>query len=187
MKECSGYGECLNNSEYTCIHSCQKCLNYEFCKKMGSKRYFECYNGICQGCDIRSFIHKKNRILEFRDTSEPCCVCLEQKGREMKFPSECGHWFCIDCSRDLILWDETRYHINPVLFGCPPCPNKCKNPDRGKQCYCEEYDEILEKWREEYPEKSKLYNELEQYNIEHGHEKEIVYGKGICPLCRSKY
>lgn len=78
--------------------------------------------------------------LEFRNCpeNEECSICNESK-KQVKFPANCGHWSCCECSRDILFWDESRYHLSPEPYGCPPCPNGCVNPIRGKQCYCHEY------------------------------------------------
>ena len=55
--------------------------------------------------------------LEFRDTQNDCVVCMECTGREMKFPA-CNHYFCVECSKKILFWDETRYHLSPVPYGC---------------------------------------------------------------------
>ena len=80
------------------------------------------------------------KTLEFRDVTEPCVICFDTKHRELKFPADCRHWFCISCSINIIFWDVTRYCLSPVPYGCPPCPNNgCKNPLRGLQCGCGEF------------------------------------------------
>ena len=124
--------------------------------------------------------------LEFRENEE-CPVCLEHS-KQVKFPAKCGHWFCVTCSRNILFWDETRYHLSPVPYGCPPCPNGCVNPTRGKQCYCENYDEILERWEHEYPDNYNVWNEDERNSIGLSETTQgSVFASQKCPLCRKKY
>jgi hypothetical protein len=105
----------------------------------------------------------------------------------MEFPTNCGHSFCIECCRNLLFWNETRYHLSPEPYGCPPCPNGCINPIKGKQCYCEEYTELQDNWEIENYEQWKKWNDAEHLSIEHSADNETTFGKRICPLCREKY
>ncbi len=126
--KCDGDGRCLSQTDdievyersSDCMYNCspQKCPNFELCNTTGPKYYFLCHEGYCTGCHI-SF---GNKTLEIRDTTESCVICFDTKGRELKFPAGCEHWFCIPCSRDMIFWDETRHTLSPVPYGCPPCP-----------------------------------------------------------------
>ena len=160
-----------------------KCKNYELCKCVLPKWWFDCKkNYLCTNCDM--FWNE----LEFKESDEECMVCNETGNKQVKFPANCGHWFCVYCSSNILFWDETRYHLSPVPFGCPPCPNQCINPIRGEQCYCEEYVEIIDHWKEEYPDKYEEYNDAEILSIELS-ETTVgsVYGSKKCPLCRKKY
>ena len=193
--KCDGDGRCLSQTDdievyersSDCMYNCspQKCPNFELCNTTGPKYYFLCHEGYCTGCHI-SF---GNKTLEIRDTTESCVICFDTKGRELKFPAGCEHWFCIPCSRDMIFWDETRHTLSPVPYGCPPCPKGCDNPITGQQCYCEEYygDEteenpcVIEKWRREYPNQYKRWNDEERVSME-----TIIgtFANRRCPLCR---
>ena len=87
-----------------------------------------------------------------------------------------------------MFFDETRYHLSHESFGCPPCPNGCVNPLRGKQCYCIAYDEIIEKWEKDFPVKSDLYGIYEDMSIRRGESTEgSVFGSKKCPCCRVIY
>ena len=120
--------------------------------------------------------------LEFRESEEECA------SKQLKFPSNCGHWFCIPCSRCILFWDETRYHLSPVPYRCPSCPNKCINPVKGGHCYCEEYDSIQEDWEQAQPHNYKEWRDSEDQSIELSETVEgSVFGSKICPLCRKKY
>ena len=160
-----------------------KCKNYELCEHILSPdcwEYMATY--ICPSCDMFGW-----KELEFKENVEECVVCNETGNKQLKFPANCGHCFCISCSRNILFWDETRYHLSPVPFGCPPCPNDCINPLKGKQCYCEDYDDILERWEQENPQQYKEYNDSENLSIELSETTTgSVFGSKKCPLCRKK-
>ena len=165
-----------------------KCKNYELCQNILPPDHYERYaQYLCPQCDNGSLGFGWNE-LEFRIGEEECVVCNETSNTQLKFPANCGHWFCISCSRNILFWDETQYHLSPIPFGCPPCPNGCTNPVKGKQCYCVNYDEILERWEQENPDKYNEWNDAEHISI---HESEpisgSVFGSKQCPLCRRKY
>ena len=161
-----------------------KCKNYELCEHILSPDWWEYMaTYICPSCDMFGW-----KELEFKESDEECVVCNETENIQVKFPANCGHWFCVSCSRNILFWDETRYHLSPVPFGCPPCPNECINPIKGKQCYCEDYDEILERWEQENPQQYKEYNDSENLSIELSENTAgSVFGSNKCPLCRIKY
>lgn len=167
-----------------------KCKNYELCESILQPDHWKYYaNYLCMSCGswfkISGFGWNE---LEFKESDEECIVCNETGNKQVKFPANCGHWFCISCSRNILFWDSSRYCLSPVPFGCPPCPNKCINPIKGKQCYCEDYDEILDHWKEEYPDKYKEYNDAENLSIELSETTTgSVFGSKKCPLCRKKY
>jgi len=126
--------------------------------------------------------------LVFKESAEECAVCNETENKKVRFPADCGHLFCAPCSRNILFWDEERYHLSPVPFGCPPCPNDCINPLKGKQCRCEEYDEILDRWERDYPENYQEYNDAEDLSIELSETTPgSVFGSRRCPLCSKKY
>jgi hypothetical protein len=168
-----------------------KCKNYELCDSVLPTDHYEHHaNYLCMGCG--SWFPKKYgghgwNELEFRQSAEECAVCHETCERQLKFPANCGHWFCISCSKEILFWQESRYHISPVLFGCPPCPNGCVNPEKGNQCNCEEYDEIQEKWRQQNPLKLEEFADALDLSINSSLNNESVYGSQKCPLCRKKY
>lgn len=161
-----------------------KCKNYELCQHILPQMWFNIKGYyICMNCDIFGW-----KELKFREGIEECIICNETGIKQVKFPTNCGHWFCVSCSRDILFWDETRYHLSPEPFGCPPCPNGCKNPIRGKQCYCYEYDDILDKWKEDNPEQFEEYNDAEHESIDLSETTQgSVYSSMKCPLCRKEY
>ena len=156
------------------------CPNKEFCKSDLRDDYYAHFTH-CINCRIANF-----GTLQIHDAVEACIVCggLE---RQLKFPnSECTHSFCLACSRNIILWNETRYHLNPCNYGCPPCPNGCENPDKGTQCYCVEYDAIKDAWEIEHPDNYKRYDSDERDAIDAGEPLGSAFASRTCPLCRRR-
>jgi len=169
-----------------------KCKNYELCENALDPTHYENHaNYLCMTCgDWFNFGFGWNE-LEFRvGEEEECVICNETCDKQLQFPTNCGHWFCVSCSRNILLWDETRYHLSPVPYTCPPCPNGCINPQKGKQCYCIEYDVIQEEWEQQQPDKYKEWNDAENEYMElmeNVARRSGGYGSGKCPLCRRKY
>jgi len=165
-----------------------KCKNYELCKSTLPCDHYQCYsNYLCMSCDIFGW-----KELEFRENNEECIVCLEINTKQLKFPANCGHWFCVSCSHNILFWDETRYHLSPVPYGCPPCPNGCINPEKGRQCYCEEHEKIQDEWEQKQPDEYEEWNNAENESISIGFSgteniNGSVFGSKKCPLCRKKY
>jgi hypothetical protein len=160
-----------------------KCGNYEFC---GNEKVPEMGSDFCMTCGswfkIGGFGWNKLTII---DCTDECIICMNICERKLLFPTNCGHSFCLNCSRNILFWDETRYHLSRVPFGCPPCPNGCVNPIKGKQCYCEEYDSIQDGWEQNKPEEYKEWEKAERKSVDASND--ITYGKCVCPLCRKKY
>ena len=161
-----------------------KCSNYEFCEHdkvpgIGSDYCMTCGSWF----KVSGFGWDKLSIV---DSTDECAVCMNECGRKLMFPTKCGHSFCISCSRNILFWDETRYHLSPVPYGCPPCPNGCENPEMGKQCYCEEYDAIEDIWKQNHPEQYDRWNNEQNTSIDNS-GNDVTYGKATCPLCRKKY
>ena len=84
--------------------------------------------------------------------------------------------YCMDCGlwNKLNVIDSTNYtvcmnncYLSPIPYGCPPCPNRCRNPIKGPQCYCEEYDSVKDEWCKNNPEQYKKYI------------NDVTYGKKI--------
>jgi hypothetical protein len=166
------------------------CDNYDLCKAMLHKDHVENFgNRLCTTCGDWFKIGGFGwNTLHFRETDDPCAVCLQPSRKQLYFPANCGHWFCVSCSRKILLWDETRYHLSPVFYGCPPCPNECINPEKGRQCYCEEYDVVQEQWEQQEATRFKEWNEEEHLSIELGETTQgSVFNSQRCPICRTKY
>jgi hypothetical protein len=162
-----------------------KCKNYELCDTVLPKWWYDCKGKyLCTTCDIFNW-----NKLEFRDCpeNEDCSVCNEST-KQVKFPTNCGHWFCVECSKNVLFdEDETKYHLSPEPYGCPPCPNNCINPVQGEQCDCEEYDEIQENWKINNPSEFKLYEDAHDVIEYNDKNSGSVFGSKTCPLCRKKY
>jgi hypothetical protein len=161
----------------------EKCPNYELCQNtkvdgMGSDFCMTCGSWFKMG-----FGWDK---LTFVETTEECVVCMNICDKKLMFPTNCGHAFCISCSKDILFWNQTRYQLSQVFYGCPPCPNGCVNPIKGEQCYCEEYDVVEEEWKNNQPEKYQEWVTAEEKSIKNSFS-EVTYGKATCPLCRKKY
>lgn len=191
-KQCGGNGRCLEkqsdqtyklHSKWICEFSCQvqKCPNFEVCKKIAPKWYFDDRNGLCQVC-LDQFGCKLKMVSNVK--SDDCGVCYEAPAYLVEFPAECHHLFCGDCVAKLVFFDESRYHLSPVPFGCPTCPNECKNPIRGRQCGCYEYDEVIEEWMSENTSDSMRWQNAEFDSIENF--EDMSYGTKKCPLCRKR-
>jgi hypothetical protein len=161
-----------------------KCKNYEFCE---DNKVPEMASEYCMTCGswfkVCGFGWDKLTII---DTTDECIICMNICERKLVFPTNCGHSFCITCSRNILFCDETRYHLSPVPYGCPPCPNRCENPEKGKQCYCEDYDSIQDEWHQSNPDEFNKWNDDQTKSIDNS-SSNITYGKATCPLCRKKY
>ena len=73
-------------------------------------------------------------------------------------------------------------------YGCPPCPNGCKNPEKGRQCYCEEYDKIIDQWKDFSPVNFDEWIYNERFSIDKEEDNEgSIYGSAKCPICRKTY
>jgi hypothetical protein len=149
-----------------------KCKNYELCKSILPKWWFDCKgNYLCTNChmlfDTWDESHKGKGILEISDNLE-CPICMENK-RSITQPN-CEHTLCIEC-------------FKRCYYGDPDTDNEPKFPYPDIE---DEYNDDPEnqKWESEYP-LIKIYNEewnkwddkrYEKYN----NEEYLRH----CPLCR---
>jgi hypothetical protein len=183
---CNGTGMCLDQSGlklFNCEKNCEpiKCPNFELCAALFPECIGFCQQNRCVNCDI--FWGDKN--LEFIDNPEfDCSVCLEYKNKHIKFPGCCKHSVCIDCFKKLNFINESESCLNPILYGCPPCTNGCINPDEGMFCNCYEFDGILEKWINDFPEQSDKWSNDENNKFK-DMEFRINQTRGKCVLCRA--
>lgn len=154
------------------------CENYLFCQNEVFER-----RPFCLQCGLYTSMCNGWNKLDIRDTELKCDICNIYTGREMKHPyCNAGHYFCISCSRNILLWDEIKYHLSPVPYGCPPCPNKCNNPIKGRQCYCEEYNVIQSLWKINKPYQYEKWSDTESDSIHNSGEMDRS-----CPLCRPEH
>ena len=122
--------------------------------------------------------------LDIVPTEDACPVCEEATDRIVRFP-QCDHKVCPECFGEIMFWDECMTHMDPRPFGCPPCPNSCDNPRRGRQCYCCEYDAVQDAWEAADPISWGAWNDAESESMEMpigGH-----YSTKQCPSCKSVY
>ena len=162
-----------DGSRCTCI----RCHNFDICYGWITPN-FDIHQGICMTCDMLL------GRMSFRlpPPGEVCCVCMGTE-RQARF-KQCQHWCCGQCMRNIMFWDETRYHIDPCGFGCPPCPNGCENPARGEQCYCEEYDAVLDEWQRADPAQFQRFIHTENDSIAEGESPSSAFSSRRCPICR---
>lgn len=171
-----------------CASCCRtvQCLNHVFCENDFPGWVVPLYEGSCMNCSgiLGNGVQVETRPIQ---TDESCVVCTADSPDTvmMKFPATegCTHWYCLSCCRDLILWREQRYHLDPRSFGCPPCPNGCNNPSVGMQCYCEEYEAVQAQWELAFPKQWVLWSTREHESIEADRPGE-AYGKKTCPQCK---
>lgn len=162
----------------------KKCVNYDLCSEKKPVKWFSGEG--CYPCNI--IFGKGIKISGIRDPApeEECIICYSSDTKMMKFPAiDCVHHFCTKCCKDIIFEDERHYYVDPTLYGCPVCPKGCKNPQVGKQCQCEEYDEIQEAWALSWPDQYERWQEAEIKSVLADHSTDF-YGKRMCPLCKRK-
>ena len=163
------------------------CTNHEFCNGTAPGQGINSQYCMTCGSWFKVGGFGWDRLTIVDNTDGDCVICFQPCARKLIFPAGCGHSFCLNCSRDILLFDETRYGLSPVPFGCPPCPNGCVNPVRGKQCYCYEYDPVQEQWKNEQLGDWTRWNTAEHASIDHSNDDADAFGSGRCPLCRTKY
>jgi hypothetical protein len=148
--------------------------NISLCVCTGKMRSDSCVELVL---DIFQVIGTKS--LRFRDATEPCLVCSGHE-RQIRFPADgCTHWFCASCCHKIICWDPRRYFLNPITYGCPPCPNGCINPTKGPQCDCDEYCAVQNKWTMY----TQWFND-ETLSIVQSEDDGSAISSKKCPLCR---
>ncbi len=96
----------------------------------------------------------------------------------MRFPTCNVHWYCVPCCAEILQLDYGRFEVDPVPFGCPACPNGCRNPARGYQCNCEEYDSTIRSWMKLHPAQSDAWQDAEDVSMS------VAFPVSQqCPLC----
>jgi hypothetical protein len=84
-----------------------------------------------------------------------------------------------------MFWDEAMTHLNSEPFGCPPCPQGCANPTRGRQCSCEEDDAVKETWKMGHPDQYSAWTDAEEQSSQA--PVGGAFATEACPMCRAKY
>lgn len=152
-----------------------KCKNYELCKAVLPKLWFE-YMGryLCMECHIMfgTWGEGENSrtgkgILEISDNLE-CPICLEIK-RSIIQPN-CEHTLCIECFKRCYYGDSDNE--NEPKF---PYPNV-------EDEYYE--DENNQKWKTDYPLIKIYHEEWDKWNDEKNQKYEEETYLQQCPLCR---
>jgi hypothetical protein len=158
-----------------------KCQNYALCQNECQLWLLDVYNGRCPDCEHVEGVGgvPLPEVKENKGNIE-CPVCFDIPDVFIKFPP-CTHHFCANCSRRLIFLDETKFEVSRVIFGCPPCPNGCQNPRVGRQCHCEEYEDIMKIWERDHPDHCREFEEMQMFVDDNLHDETI----GRCPICRA--
>lgn len=158
-----------------------QCINYKFCKGIA---FPEIEEDTCLLCGRWYNDGEGWGKLEFTEIPEECAVCYKIDIL-MKFPTNCGHQFCIYCSRNLLYFQNDIYDICPIKYGCPPCKHfgESNKSCRTRPC-CDEDQLILDKWEEED------YNNFIEWNYDEfnniNEERNYLITKK-CPFCRKVY
>lgn len=90
---CEGYGECINNSNYTCSHNCTKCPNYDICGNICPELVLGCHGGTCMNCAINGWKFEKIEEKE-------CPICMETITCYQL--SNCTHYVCKICLYNML-------------------------------------------------------------------------------------
>lgn len=112
-----------------------------------------------------------------------CIFCKKDCYHQTILISDCGHSFCVGCS--IHFYEDL--HLSQEFYGCPPCPNGCKNPKSGFQCYCEEYDPIKNHWIKTNPSQYHQWvaeETLYKYKYNYKDKNDIATAFN-CPVCIS--
>lgn len=176
----------MNNSE-----NMQLCKNELLCKS-GLLPMSHLYNGLCHSC----FIHWKQPLQIYAcEKGNKCDICCLDVSYMMVFPSGCNHSFCLRCIRN-----RTHNHyisftfINPLPFGCPPCPNHHYNGKKILDDFCcDEWNNIYDDWFHCCKDSlSQIYHQInDQLNkvenkFDSYMETNIKKYKDFCPRCKKK-
>ena len=159
-----------------------ECINYKFCKGVA---FPEIDEDTCLLCGTWYEHGEGWGKLEFTKEEAECSICYKM-GIQMKFPTNCGHYFCLYCCRNLLYYQEDIYDICPVSYGCPPCKhfNTVNNKScRNRPC-CDEDQNVLDTWEE------KDYDNFIRWNFDElnyrNEDKDYLVTKK-CPLCIKVY
>ena len=166
------------------------CLNYALCEcKLEVCPAGWHGDGMCLNCTpLYPFCSLGYGPLQFHEDAEACAVCMREGVTKVEFPAGCGHSLCLECTRQIMFWDERRYYLSPEPFGCPPCPRGCVNPAKGVQCECDEHGEVREAWKFSDPAAWLRWLEDSGDSVERSTEElGSFFGSMTCPICRRRY
>ena len=159
-----------------------QCINYKFCNGVA---FPELGEDMCLLCCLWYTEGEGWGKLEFIETDEDCPVCYN-KGTQMKFPTNCGHSFCIQCCKNLLYYQDHIYDICPIKYGCPPCAHYIK--DSVSSCVkrpCSDEDQIIiDTWESSNYNNFILWN-YDEFNYINEDNDHLITKK--CPLCRKIY
>jgi hypothetical protein len=157
---------------YYCI-TCKPnflCINYKLCRSTRVQYLERCFS--CNS-DKSTYI--------FLENSNPCQKCGKLDDTKLLYPSYCGHYFCMDCSRERLFQDDNKSRICPIKYGCPPCIHfKKENKSCISRPCCEHDDIIIENFEKSYPHNYNKWEMAEEKSLEN-------YNKTFnnrCPLCK---
>jgi hypothetical protein len=171
-----------DKSNSNCCKKCRiPCLNHEFCKGDTCTDLIHIHHNLCMNCEVGFHFGLQVEKLTIIDAIDPCHKCQQNVTRKIVFPGSCSHSFCFSCFDKIFYVDVNDYCLSVEGFGCPPCPNGCKNPDVGKQCSCNEYEPIKNMWKRIRPDKEEehdLFQDLSQNNRPDP--------KGKCHVCNAE-
>lgn len=161
---------------------CERCPNFDICKAWVPRSVFmESDCALCPMCR-KTF----GSVIQCSVETLICPVCYAFE--KLAHIPACGHSLCTRCIYKIAFpKDEDCYHLDPRPYGAPPCPNACRNPRRGVQCYCIEYDVLLDAWGVSEPEAFRAFREAEEMSILCGEEIGSALGSALCPFCRSDF
>ena len=160
-----------------------KCVNYKFCNGVA---YPELDEELCLLCGLWYDESEGWGKLEFIESKEDCAVCYSHSKVHMKFPTNCGHSFCIQCCKNLLYFQDDIYDICPIKYGCPPCLHYVKDSIKScvKRPCCDEDEIILDKWEIDNYESFIKWN-YDEFNYINEDKDYLVTKK--CPMCRKIY
>jgi len=160
-----------------------KCLNYKFCNNIS---FPEINENLCILCCLWYEDSEGWGKLEFIESNNLECPVCYKIGDQMKFPTNCGHSFCIQCCKNLLYYQDNINDICPIKYGCPPCKHYIVNTVKScvtRPC-CEEDQIILDNWELYDYESFMQWNYLEFNSV--NEDKDYLVTKK-CPLCRKVY
>ena len=75
------------------------CENYSLCQNMIPNINFQ--SDYCMQCGDWFKLGFGWNKLEFSGEEKECKSC-KKSTKQLKFPTECGHWVCVDCSLEIV-------------------------------------------------------------------------------------